>query len=196
MNVTVREVIGAERDVAVALERRIFEEEGYPYDYGRYDAQSRVFAAFTDEGVCIGALRLIAQSPLLPPVLAECRVWDVNEWVSMGATFEELGTQAVEKQFRHANVGMSLVRAGYQSARIRGVTALAFITEPRNAEFMNDELHFACRQIGGVGFHGWECAPYIHLLSEVEVHLSQEDPASYAWFTEGIPDHLLAAPRS
>jgi len=196
MNVTVREVSGEEREAAIRLEKRIFEAEGYPYDYERFDAQSRVFAAFTEDGVCIGALRLIAQSPLLPPSLSECEVWDLDEWTAMGTAFEELGTQAVEEEFRHSGVGVSLIKACYQSGRLRGLTAMAVITEPETAVFLNDHLHFACRQIGEVGFHGWDCAPFIHVFSEVETKLAQKDPASYAWFTEGIPDHLLAAPRS
>ncbi|MDQ5943866.1 MAG: hypothetical protein QG675_634 [Patescibacteria group bacterium] len=196
MNVTVREVSGEERDVAIQLEKRIFEEEGYPYDYGRFDAQSRVFAAFTEDGVCIGALRLITQSPLLPPSLSECTVWDVNEWMNMEKSFEELGTQAVEKEFRHSGVGVELIRACYRSGRLRGLTAMSVITEPETAAFLNDHLHFACRQIGEVGFHGWDCAPFIHVFSEVEQKLALKDPASYAWFTEGIPDDLLAAPRN
>ncbi len=193
--VVIRFVEGAEREVALKLEERIFREENYPYDYRRFDEQSRVFAAFID-GACVGVLRVIAQSPLLPPVLEDCDVWDIGEWQAMGEKFAELGTQAVLEEYRHSGVGLSLIRAAYVDARLRGLVALAVITEPENVDFLNNTANFACRQIGGVGFKGWECAPYIHVFSEVEVKLAAADPGSYAWFTEGIPDDLLAVPRS
>jgi len=186
--------VGNERVSALAIEQQVFLEEGYPYDYRRYDSQSRVFGAFEGK-ICVGALRVVSQAPLLPPVLADCQVWDIAEWQSMGETFAELATQAVVQDYRHQMVGLMLIREAYTDARIRGLKALAVITEPANVKYLNEEAHFACRQIGEIGFKGWECAPYIHVFDEVETKLAAADPESFNWFTSGVPDELMAVPR-
>lgn len=193
-DIQVRHTEGEERDAALAVEEKVFREEGYPYDYHLYNAQSRVFGAFDGE-VCIGALRVVLQSPLLPPVLADCEVWDLQHWRSMGAQFAELATQAVEQEYRHQMVGLMLIRAAYTDARINGLTALGLITEPENVEYLNNVVHFACRQVGSIGFKGWKCAPYIHVFEEVETKLAAADPASFNWFTGDVPDELLAVAR-
>ncbi|MDQ5944158.1 MAG: hypothetical protein QG658_224, partial [Patescibacteria group bacterium] len=165
-----------------------------PYDYHQFDTQSRVFGAFDDD-VCIGALRVVSQAPLIPPVLTDCKVWELQYWQSMGNQFAELATQAVEKPYRHQMVGLMLIRAAYTDARIQGVTAFAFVTEPEYVEYLNNEVHFVCRQIGDIGFKGWECAPYVHVFDEVETKLAATDPDSFNWFTAGVPDELLAVER-
>ena len=192
--IQIRLVEGDERAAALAVERQVFLEEGFPYDYDRFDAQSRVFGAF-DEGRCIGAVRMVAQSPLSPPVLADCEVWDKSTWENLGYRFEELATQAVQKEYRKLMVGLDLVRTAYADARNRGVEVMALILEPDRAEFLNDVVHFACRQIGEIGYKDWDCAPYAHVLDEVEQKLASADPSLYAWFTEQVDPDRLAAPR-
>lgn len=193
-DIQVRLVEGAEREAALAVERQVFLEEGFPYDYSLYDAQSRVFGAF-DSTHCVGAVRMVTQVPLRPPILADCEIWDMPAWENLGDRFEELATQAVLKGYRKLMVGLDLVRAAYADARNRGVEVMALILEPERAQFLNETVHFACRQIGEVGYKGWECAPYAHVLDEVEQKLSVADPATYAWFTEDVEPSLLAAPR-
>ncbi|MBP9827252.1 hypothetical protein KBC99_02110 [Candidatus Saccharibacteria bacterium] len=192
--IQIRLVEGDEREAALAVEEKIFREEGYPYDYHQFNDQSRVFGAF-DGGVCIGALRVVSQTPLVPPVMADCKVWDLQYWQSMGDKFAELATQAVEEKYRHQMVGLMLIRAAYTDARLRGLLAMAVITEPENVEYLNNEVHFACRQIGDIGFKGWQCAPYIHFFDEVETKLAAADPNSFNWFTGDVPDELLAVVR-
>lgn len=193
-NIQVRFVEGAERETTLAVERQVFLDEGYPYDYPKYNDQSRVFGAF-EGSTCVGAVRVVAQNPLPPPVLADCKIWRVSEWQAMDERFEELATQAVLKPYRKLMVGLDLVRAAYADARNRGVEVMALILEPERAQFLNDTVHFACRQIGEVGYRGWECAPYAHILDEVERKLSVADPETYAWFTEDVDPSRLAAPR-
>lgn len=189
--IEIREVTGDDFDAAKAVEKEVFLLEGYPYNYDEFDEQSVMFGAF-DGDRCIGALRLIKQSPKLPPVLADCQVWDVEEWISLGERFEEMGTHAVLPEYQKRNIGVELIKAAYTNGRIRGLTCMGVITEPDTAAHLNDILHFACRQIGEVGFHGWDCAPFIHVFDEVEQKVSEFDPGLYAWFVEGVPRELLS----
>lgn len=195
MDIDVREVRGADLEAALELEKKVFLEEDYPYDYERYNHQSTMFGAF-DRGRCVGALRLITQAPLEPPVLTDCVIWDRDAWTRLGGSFEELATHAVESEYRSQGVGLMLMKAAYSSARRRGVTHLAVITEPSNAEFLNNTYHFVCNQIGDVGFKGWDCAPYIQVLDDFEASLAGADPRLYSWVTDGLPDALISVPRT
>lgn len=192
-DIVIRLVQDEEREAAFFLEEQIFRREKYPYDYRAYDDQSRMFGAF-DGDRCIGALRIVAQAPLLPPALAHCTVWDPEAYIAMGDQFAEMATHAVLEEYRHRGVGLDLIRASYVDGHLRGLKAMAVITEPETAQWLNDNVHFACRQIGDVGFKGHPCAPFIHVFAEVERKLAEEDPNLYRWFTEGIPEELLAAP--
>lgn len=193
-DIQTRLVEGEEREAALIVERAVFLDEGFPYDYEKYNAQCRVFGAF-DGQKCVGAVRMVQQAPLIPPVLEDCEIWDLTSWQEMGGRFEELATQAVLREYRKLMVGLDLVRAAYADARNRGVQVMALILEPERAQFLNDTVHFACRQIGEIGYKGWECAPYAHVLDEVERKLASADPELYAWFTECVDPSLLAAPR-
>lgn len=184
---------GSDAEAARRIERAVFLEESYPYDYHRYDRQSIMFGAF--EGPrCVGALRLIEHAPVVPPILAECRLWNKAALTALGGSFEELGTQAVDAAWRNQGVGLMLLRAAYQSLRRRGVTAIGFITEPEYANHLNSAFHFTCRQIGDIGYLGWACAPYLLVLDDVEESLAQRSPEFYAWVTDGLPPELLSVP--
>lgn len=191
--IEVRFVEGPERVRALALEEEIFLANNYPYDYHQWDEFSRVFAAYDGERL-IGVIRTIPQSPLEPPVLIHCSLWDAAKWRAMGSEFEELATQAVLPEYEHRFVGMRLIRAAYTDARIRGVQAMAVITEPENVEKLNTEYSFACEQIGDLGFLGWDCAPFIHVLGDVERKMAAERPELYAILAKDVPPHLLAVP--
>lgn len=192
-NIEVRFVEGPERERALALEEKIFLANNYPYNYHQWDPYSRVFAAY-DGTRLVGVIRTIPQSPLEPPVLIHCELWEPAKWRMMAGEFEELATQAVLPEYEHQFVGMRLLRAAYTDGRRRGVKAMAVITEPENVEKLNTEYSFACVQIGEVGFLGWACAPFIHVFDDVERKMAAERPDLYRILARDVPPELLAAP--
>lgn len=178
METEIRVVGGGELIAAKAVEKQVFLDEKYPYDYDHLDAQSIMLGAFL-EGECVGALRLIAQSPVAPPVLADCRVWDPHIWQQLGGRFEEVGTVAVPKQHQHRGVGYSLYASAYGNAKARGVTHWGIVMEPERVDFFNTSLFFTFQQVGEIGYKGWDCAPYVMDVRAGIRNIHRHDPAMY-----------------
>lgn len=185
----IREVSGDERIAAEAVEREVFLQQGYPYDYEIYEDQSVMLGAF-ENGECIGALRLIAQAPLPPPILADCQIWDPEMWQSLGARFEEVGTVAVPEHLQHKGIGYALYAFAYGNAKARGVTHWGIIMEPKRVDFFNTSLFFTFDQIGEVGYKGWDCAPYVMDIREGIQNIYRNDPGMYELVQSYVPEDL------
>ncbi len=185
-NIQIRLAEGAERDAAMLVEEQVFREEGYPYDYQQYEAQSRVFGAF-DAGRCVGAVRVITSGPLLPPFIHHCKLWDTQMCLELfrAGKLEELGTVAVPDDMQKSGISIELYRAAYQSAVRLGVSHWGIVMESERTEFLNGFIHTTFEQCGDVGFRGWPIPPYIMSLSDFDANLHENDPALHAWTHEG-----------
>lgn len=186
MNVTVREVSGAELEEAALVEKYVFEINGYPYEYRAYDSQSTVLAAYIDDK-CVGVIRLISQSPVDPPIVKDCKVWNPQQLCELGDRFEEVGTVAVLPEYEHSGVGMSLYLSAYGSALDRGVTHWGIVMEPERVEFFNTAFHFAFQVIGEIGYKGWDCAPYLMEIERAERNMFEKDYSLYQLVQQHIP---------
>lgn len=189
MKFEVRVVEGAELISAREVEKRVFLQQGYPYYYEIYDAQSVMIGAFVG-GQCVGAIRLIAQQPIEPPVLKDCSVWEPGEFQGLAEKFEEVGTVAVLPEYEHAGIGMALYLSAYGSALDRGVTHWGIVLEPERVEFFNTNFHFAFVVIGDLGFKGWDCAPYAMRIEEAERNMYEHDYNLYELVQSYIPERF------
>ena len=180
MDVEIREVHGEELAAALAVEETVFKQQEYPYDYECYNQQSVLLGAFV-QGQCVGALRLIAQTPIAPPVLLDCTVWEPEQWQQLGLRFEELGTVAVLPEYEKQGIGFMLYASAYGNARLRGVTHWGIVMEPFRVDILNTNFHFTFFEVGDMGYKGWDCTPNVMVLLDTERNLFENDPAMYEY---------------
>lgn len=186
----------AEYEAVAAVEKAVFEELGYPYEYRKYDGQSFLLGAF-DGKKAIGALRLIgATKDLLPPVITDCKIKKRGSYSqkALEGLFEELGTVAILREYRSRMVSVDLYRAATDCARKRGVLEWGIIIEPERAQHMNDRLHFGFWQEGDLGFHGWDCAPFVLNIEDTLKKIKKKDRVFYFAIKKGkvmLPDPYL-----
>lgn len=166
-----------EHERVCEVERAVFEAETYPYDYRKYDTQSYLIGAF-DGKKAVGAVRLIGGTPgLLPPILTECKMFNAHQYTqkALEGIFEEIGTVAVLPKYRSQMVSVDLYRAATDCARKRGVIEWGIIEEPERVRQMNDTLHFKFWLEGELGYHGWDCAPFVLNIEDTIQNIKQRD---------------------
>ncbi len=185
----IRTLEGSELDEGRAVEKTVFLQQGYPYDYEIYDGQSVMLGAFVDEH-CVGVIRLIAQDPVLPPVLNDCVVWSPDELRALGGRFEEVGTVAVLPEYEHSGIGLALYCSAYGSALERNVTHWGIVMEPERVEFFNSNFFFTFSVIGELGYKGWACSPYVMNLEEAERNIFRNDSDMYELVQSYLPERF------
>ncbi len=189
MDYQIREVVGSELEAAKEVEKTVFLQQGYPYDYHKYDSQSVLLGAFMADK-CVGVIRLIAQHPILPPVLQDCVVWDAGFWQHLGQMFEEVGTVAVLPEYEHLGIALALYCSAYGSALERGVTHWGIVMEQERIDFFNEVFFFTFEPIGEVGYKGWKCTPSAMVLEEAERNIHRNDRNLYELVQKHIPERF------
>lgn len=189
MEYKIRVVSGSELLAAREVEETVFLQQGYPYDYHCYDDQSVMLGAFDGEK-CVGVIRLIAQQPILPPVLKDCVVWEPRVWQALGSCFEEVGTVAVLPEYEHSGIGLALYCCAYGSALQRGVTHWGIVMEQDRIDFFNENFFFTFAPIGEVGYKGWDCTPSAMVLEEAERNIYRNDRELYELVQSHLPERF------
>ncbi len=189
MKYEIRVLEGSELVEGRLVEKTVFLQQGYPYDYEIYDSQSVMLGAFVG-GDCVGAIRLIAQDPVLPPVLKDCVIWSPDDLRALGSRFEEVGTVAVLPEYEHSGIGLALYCSAYGSALERNVTHWGIVMEPERVEFFNTSFFFTFNVIGELGYKGWACSPYAMNLEEAERNIFRNDKDLYALVQTYIPERF------
>jgi predicted GNAT family N-acyltransferase len=177
---------------AIGFEKAIWREEQYDdpqdYDYEKYTPQSRVLAAYSNEGDLIGMTRLFDGVPILPPFLEKLPIDDkeLAKKLAIEASeykAEEFGTVAVKKELRGSRIFMDLCRIAWRDATQRDVQTWGIIMEPERVEKMNSGLGFTFKQIGpAIQYQGGLCAAHIMDFDEVRQNMSSKKPELYDWF--------------
>ncbi len=189
---------GEQLDEAGELEQKVWDEMDYgsleEEGYGPHIEHSRTFAAFSKDGRCIGMNRMFGaheteEETIVPPFLdEEMPYYDETERESIAeqalrGEVEELGTVAVEKEFRGKSVNLHLWRLAYRDARERGIKSWGIIMEPERVQRMNERHGFRFRQLGeAVWYQGGACAAHIMDLEEVNQAMQHEHPIEHFWF--------------
>lgn len=175
---------------AAELEQSIWYEEGYGSlsEYAENITNSRTFTAF-DENRCVGVARLFEGTKRLPPFVSEMPFYDKNEQSQISESCrsgetEELGTIAVDKQFRNGLIFENLARLSYRDAFYgRHMKYWGIIMEPERVKRMNRHYGFTFKQLGPtVDYQGGLCAAHIMDLQEVNDNMSEKFPEIYNWF--------------
>jgi hypothetical protein len=202
---------------ALVIEDEVFREKHFlPVGdlYEPYLPQSFVIGAFTDDGACLGVMRMIESMPLLPPMLHEAHhvaiAYEPEKWqkLAQDGVLDECATIAVPQRNRSSTVTMDLIRFGYRHARhlISGdfgtrppVDYIAAILAPSVAWGLRLKWFFPFQQVGPEQ-HYMEgtpyreevvTAPYILDLSLMEQRWATECPEYYGWVREGqMSDHV------
>ena len=180
------------------LEQRVWDEMDYgnleEEGYDKYINSSRTFVAFKD-GRCIGMNRMFGahegEEAIVPPFLdEEFSYYDEAEREllkkeSLAGDVEELGTVAIDKEFRGKGVNLRLWRLAYRDARERGIKKWGIIMEPERVQRMNEHHGFTFRQISEpVWYQGGECAAHIMDLEEVDESMHSQHPLEHYWFAK------------
>lgn len=176
-----------EYEKVCAVERKVFEEEGYPYNYREYDGQSILIGSFIGKKA-VGAVRLIRGTlNHMPPIVEKCKLsdsTDVSKRALMGE-FEELGTVAVARGYRRKLITVDLYRAAYSCAKQRGVKSWGIIEEQERFDKMAERYFFVARRIGEIGFEGWPCYPFEMNLEECFDNIESESILMANVFKQG-----------
>jgi predicted N-acetyltransferase YhbS len=183
-------------DAAEQIEEAVFLQNSYPYNYRAYRHQSHLIGAFMS-GECVGALRLIATSPVVIPFFHGSVIDDPKTWMGMGSCFEEVGTIAVLSHLEHQGIGMALYREAWVNARKRGVTHWGIVLEDERVKFFNDVLNFDFHPAGPLGWREpesdrvWgDVGSFVAEIEACERKIAQNDPAEWEWLLEALPPQL------
>jgi predicted GNAT family N-acyltransferase len=181
---------------AAILEQEVWDEKGFgkleEEGYGKYIAHSRTFAAFDDQGNCIGVERMFAadeEAEIIQPFL-QMDFFDLkkqNELVgeALNGEIEELGTVAVDPAYRGKNVNLRLQRQALRDSQARGVKKWGIIMEPDRVAKMNTKHGFTFEQLGpAVPYQGGDCAPFVMTLDEGLDSIRQKSFLKWYWFAK------------
>jgi len=187
----------SEYEAAEQVERDVFLANEYPYNYTKYRHQSHLLGAFTVDGQCVGALRLIATQPYEIPFFSGSDVVDPQQWLDMQRRFEEVGTIAVLPDLEHQGIGMALYREAWVNARKRGVTHWGIVLEQERVDFFNDVLNFDFCPAAPLGWREpdsdrvWEdVGSFVASIEACERKIAQNNPEEWAWLLEALPPQL------
>jgi hypothetical protein len=157
-----------EMSQCLAVEDEVFQEMNFlPVRslYEPYLPQSTIFGAFTDDGSCLGMIRIIDGEPFLPPAFEPSHGVQISRrpeyWIelSLSGKLDEAATLAVPLRYRGSTVLIDLLRFGCRHSRgltdYRGAvrpngvrTHLAAILAPGVALGMRSRYWFPFQQVG------------------------------------------------
>jgi ribosomal protein S18 acetylase RimI-like enzyme len=180
-----------ELQAAAKTEAQVWQESkfGKLDGYAENIAHSRTFAAFNEQGECIGVTRMFgAKENTLPPFLTKMPFDDENRRTELltkaqQGDLEELGTVAVLREARGKGVNTRLWRLAYRDAVARDVKEWGIIMEPERVAKMNKRHGFTFEQLGPVReYQGGECAAFVMSLDGVARNMQRKAPLQHFWF--------------
>ncbi len=180
-------------DELAVLEQKIWDEKDYgnlkALGYGKYIYRSRTFGAFDKDGTPIAVNRqFIGDADILPPALTEREFYDDAERqrcikLAREGLLEEVGTVAVEKNWRGKDLTSKLWRLAYRDAVERGVNHWAIIMEPERVAALNTKHGFDFMQAGPASdYQGGDCAVHVMDLTKASKKIMREHPLDWFWF--------------
>jgi hypothetical protein len=159
-------VTAEETRAALRVEAEVFQEKHYlPVGtlYEKFLPQSAICGAFALTGECLGMIRMVESSPLLPPMLMSEHHMQItihpDRWLDLAGHHhvEEVGTIAVPSCYRGSTVALNLLRFGLRHAyglngesrsETDSIAYVGAILTPQVAWGLRLGYHFPLQQVG------------------------------------------------